>query len=285
MAVLENDLVCLDYLTTAGPRIVGLSYRGSPNLLADVNDIVWNTPNGDYLPFGGHRLWISPEYPEKTYMPDNTGLSVREIPHGVELRGASEIGSEVQKTVRVELDPAAARVRLIHTIVNESTGSQSFGPWGITQFGLGGTVILPQPVGNTDPQGLLPNRLLVLWPYTNIHDARLALRDDFILIHAEAALPPLKVGFTDRAGWLAYWHDGLLFRKSFGLQVGVTYPDGGCNAEVYCGDRFVELESLGALGVVAPGQSVQLTETWELYPGLDVPFIPAEIRELLMKRK
>ena len=68
------------------------------------------------------------------------------------------------------------------------------------------------------------------------------------------------------------------------MQAGATYPDGGCNAEVYCGDRFVELESLGVLGAVAPGQAVKLTETWELHPSLDVPFIPAEIREILIKR-
>jgi hypothetical protein len=116
-----------------------------------------------------------------------------------------------------------------------------------------------------------------------MRDPRMVWRDDFILVRAEAALPALKVGYTNRAGWLAYWRDGLLFRKSFEWQVDTVYPDGGCNAEVYCGDRFVELESLGALGVVAPGQSVQWTETWEIYPSLDVPFLPAEIRELLKR--
>jgi hypothetical protein len=80
---------------------------------------------------------------------------------------------------------------------------------------------------------------------------------------------------------MAYWLDGLLFRKSFDLHPGATYPDGGCSAEVYCGDRFVELESLGPLGSLAPGKQTQLTETWELYHGLDVPFIPKEIREML----
>ena len=68
------------------------------------------------------------------------------------------------------------------------------------------------------------------------------------------------------------------------MPTSAVYPDGGCNAEVYCGDRFVELESLGVLGTVAPGKEVQLNETWELYPDLDVPFIPAEIRELLLEK-
>jgi hypothetical protein len=283
-AVLENDHIRLEYLTTAGPRIVGLSYHGSPNWLADVHDLVWDTPSGPYLPLGGHRLWISPESLEKTYAPDKTGLSVQEIPEGVELRGASKTSSGVRKSIRIELDPADPVVRLVHTVLNENSSPLALAPWGITQFCQGGTVLLPQPVGNTDPHGLLANRLLVLWPYTHIHDPRLALRDDFILMHAEAALPPLKLGYANRAGWLAYWRDGSLFRKSFDLlQPGAVYPDGGCNAEVYCGDRFVELESLGALVALAPSQAVQLTETWEFYPSLDVPFIPAEIRDLLLK--
>lgn len=283
-AVLENNHLRLEYLTSAGPRIVGLSFDGSPNLLADVHDIVWDTPNGDYSPFGGHRLWISPESPETTYVPDQTGLTVQEIDHGVELNGASERASGVRKSIRIEIDPSAPLLRLVHTIVNENSSPLIFAPWGITQFCLGGTVLLPQPVGNTDPKGLLPNRLLVLWPYTHFDDARLALRDDCILVHAQAALPPVKLGYASQAGWLAYWWNGLLFRKSFELHPGAAYPDGGCNAEVYCGDRFVELESLGVLGALAPGQSVQLTETWELFPSLDVPFIPRQIRELLLKK-
>jgi hypothetical protein len=283
-AVLENAHFRLEYLTSAGPRIVGLSYHGSPNLLADVNDIVWDTPNGDYLPLGGHRLWIAPEYPEKTYVPDKTGLSAHTLPHGVEFIGASEAPSGVRKSLRIELDPSVAHIRLVHNILNESSRPLTFAPWCITQFCQGGTVILPQPVGNTDPHGLLSNRLLVLWPYTRINEPRLVLRDDFILMHAQAALPPLKLGYASTAGWLAYWWNGILFRKSFDLHPGAALPDGGCNAECYCGDRFVELESLGVLGSVAPGQRVQFTETWEIFPGLDVPFLPKEIQQLLLNQ-
>jgi hypothetical protein len=280
-AALVNDVLRLEYLTTAGPRIVGLSYRGSPNMLADVHDLIWDTPNGPYLPLGGHRLWISPESPEKTYIPDKVGLQARPVPNGVELTGASEASSGVRKTLRIELDPASPVIRLVHTILNESPALVTFAPWAITQFCQGGTVLLPQPVGNTDPHGLLPNRLLVLWPYTRINEPRLVLRDDFILVHAEAGLPPVKLGYANKAGWMGYWWNGILFRKSTDPRPGASYPDGGCNSEVYCGDRFVELETLGALVTLASGQSTQLTETWELYTGLDQPFIPAEIRELL----
>jgi hypothetical protein len=280
-AVLENETFRVEYLTTAGPRLVGLSFRGSPNLLADAHDVSWETPRGAYSLLGGHRLWIAPEIPERTYIPDGTGLRVRELPRGVELTGQHEPGSEVRKVLRVELDAARPCVQLVHTIVNESQDPITMAPWAITLFNVGGTVFLPQPVGNADPHGLRNNRLMALWPYTRIADPRLILRDDFIMIDTARSVPPLKIGYLDTAGWLAYWRDGILFRKSFDFQPGPSYPDGGCNAESYCNDRFVELESLGPLVTLAPAGEASLTETWEMFPTLDVSFLPQEICELV----
>jgi hypothetical protein len=280
-AVLENKSLRLEYLTTAGPRIVGLSFHGSANLLADVHDITWDTPHGEYFILGGHRLWISPELPEKTNIPDRSGAQVREIPGGVELTGQHEPGSGVRKTIRIELDASRPVVRLVHTVVNENKEPIQLAPWAISMFRQGGIVILPQPVGNADPHGLLNNRVMALWPYTRINDPRLVLRDDFILLHATPSLPPTKIGYANKAGWLAYWNEGILFRKSFDLFPGGAYPDGGCNTETYCNDRFVELETLGALATLAPGESAGLTETWELQDGLAAAFIPEVIRDLI----
>ena len=253
-AILENEHIRLEYLTTAGPRILGLSYHGMPNLLADVHDMSSDTPLGKYNFLGGHRLWISPELIEKTYIPDGSGLQVARDPNGVTLTGLIEQVTGVRKSIQIELEVGRPVVRLVHTIVNAGSVPIMLAPWAITMFKLGGTLVLPQPVGNTDPQGLLANRFLELWPYTRINDPRLVLRDDFILLHANAALPPVKLGYASTAGWMAYWCDGILFRKSFDLHPGAAYPDGGCNAETYCGDRFVELETLGALVSLSPGE-------------------------------
>jgi hypothetical protein len=282
-AVLENEHLRLEYLTTAGPRIVGLSYHASPNLLADVHDMTSDTPLGKYFFLGGHRLWTSPESIEKTYIPDKSGLEMVQVPDGVRLTGSSEPVSGVRKSLLVELAGSRPAVRLTHAILNESPYPITLAPWSISMLRQGGTAILPQPSGNTDPDGLLSNRLLSLWPYTRLNDPRLVLRDDFILLRAVPSLPPVKLGYLSTAGWMAYWHAGRLFRKSFDLHPGAAYPDGGCNAETYCGDRFIELETLGPLDTLVPGQTIEHIETWELFDSLDVPFIPAEIRELLKK--
>ncbi|MGA7195408.1 MAG: hypothetical protein WBW94_17455 [Anaerolineales bacterium] len=69
--------------------------------------------------------------------------------------------------------------------------------------------------------------------------------------------------------------------KRFDSFGGVQYPDQGCNAEIYCNDQFIELESLGSLEPIEPMQTVRHSELWKVYDSLDVPFIPADIKRLL----
>jgi len=40
--------------------------------------------------------------------------------------------------------------------------------------------------------------------------------------------------------------------------------DFGCNCECYCRDRFIELETIGPLVRLQPGESVTHVEEWEL---------------------
>jgi len=141
--------------------------------------------------------------------------------------------------------------------------------------------ILPQPAGNRDPHGLLANRILALWPYTQINDPRLILQDDFILIHATTSPFLVKIGYYNPFGWLAYWWEGVIFRKTFHVCENATYPDRGCNVEIYCDNNVIELETLGQLGRLEPGQSCFHTETWEFFDSLEQHFIPSSLRKRL----
>jgi len=277
---LNNSLVSLEYLANAGPRIVRLSAFGEDNLFADIPAKV-NTPYGDFFFRGGHRLWFAPETLPLTYIPDNDGVTVEELSNGVRLNGTTQIETGITKAIEIHLLVDQAMVKIKHILQNDSLSQVELAPWALTMFRLGGTVILPQPVGNADQDGLVNNRILALWPYTQINDPRLVPRDDYILIHATSNPSPFKIGYYNPHGWLAYWLNGILFRKTFDISSGAAYPDGGCNAESYCNDQFVELESLGSLVKLNPGEEAFLTETWELFPGLDVPFLSDEICETL----
>ena len=64
-----------------------------------------------------------------------------------------------------------------------------------------------------------------------------------------------------------------MFRKKFNVSYEAAYPDGNCNAEIYCDDEFIELESLAPLTLIKPGEQVQATEVWELFDQLEQPFL------------
>jgi len=84
---IANDHLQLDFLADAGPRLVRLFLAHSlENLLAEVPDVHWPTPFGEYFLRGGHRVTLAPEALELSYVPDNTGLVVEEMPAGVRLR-------------------------------------------------------------------------------------------------------------------------------------------------------------------------------------------------------
>lgn len=278
---LKNDFLEIEYLTHS-LRISGLTPKGKSNLLVDPNpETPIPTPYGDFYFRGGHRLWHAPEAMPRTYAPDTGELKITDLPHGVILETNTEPGTGIRKRIEIQLAADKPSVTLNHTLINDGPWAVELAPWAITQFRLGGTAILPMPVGNVDAAGLLPNRNLSFWSYSRINDPRLSLRDDFILFHADA-LSPFKIGYFNPHGWLAYYVDGILFRKTFSAETDAIYPDNNSNAEIYCNDQFVELESLGALSKLQPGASTTHVETWEVLNGLSA--LPLDAQQLLLNR-
>ena len=275
--ILKNEFLQIEYLTDA-LRIMGLTLAGKPNILADISHFPpIATPYGDFHFRGGHRLWHAPEAMPRTYIPD-TPVTITELSDGVILESQTEPGTGIRKRIEIHLAADRPSVTLSHTLINDGLWPVELAPWAITQFRLGGTVILPMSVGNVDDAGLLSNRQLALWPYTRINDPRVRWGDEFVLFKTDALLPPFKVGYFNPHGWLAYYVDGILFRKTFSAQTDTTYPDNNCNAEMYCNDQFVELESLGPLARLHPGSSVTHHETWDVKIGYDS--LPEHLHEI-----
>jgi hypothetical protein len=285
--ILENKFIRLEYLPSA-PRVVRLNLIGFNNLFADLGNEKIATQYGDFYFRGGHRLWHSPESMPRSYIPDVPGVTVTEIPGGVRIDQPAEPWTYISKSIEIRLNPERPQVIVQHELRNEGAWSAELAPWALTMLRLGGVAILPQPTGNTDPAGLLANRQLSIWPYTKVgEDPRLVLRDDCILIKADANLTPdltpIKLGYFNPQGWMAYWIEGILFVKRFQPVLGVPLADGGCNTESYCNHKFLELETLGPLVDLAPEATITHTETWELYTNLDQPFIPTAIKELMAR--
>ncbi len=279
---LSNGRLYLEYLEEAGPRIVRLSLASTDdNLMAEVPDLGMSTPYGRFNLYGGHRLWHSPEEMPRSYVPDDEGCSAEPIPDGVRLSGPIEGPTGIRKSIQLQLNPHRAAVTLTHRLENCGLWTVKLAPWALTQLRLGGVAIFPQTQGKLDGPGLLPNRNLVLWPYTRLADPRLSLKDDLCLIHADPDAHPVKIGYLNRAGWAAYLSGGVAFVKRWTPEPEAEHVDFGCNCESYCNDRFIEVETVGPLAPLAPGQSVTHVEKWELHSAEGVPHTLDGIRELI----
>ncbi len=265
--LLETNDFRLEYLLNSSLRIARLVYKPTGvNIFAETPDFTFTTDYGKYYLRGGHRLWISPETWDLTYAEENKTIQVEEISNGVILRQNGTTPRYIYKEIYVQMDPGTSRVHLLHSIRNDSTKIITCAPWGLTMLAPGGTAILPLRKPSQNPSGLLPDRNLVLWPYTKFNDPRLDLRDDVVFVHTNNIDTAFKLGMYSPTGWMAYLYQGVAFIKRTTVIPTAKYPDHGCNTEMYTNGTFVELESLGGLKEIKPGESVELEEDWEVKP-------------------
>jgi len=283
--IIRNKHLRLEFLAEAGPRIVRLMLAGSDeNQLAEAPDVHWTTPYGEYFLRGGHRLWHAPEAVPSSSVPDNSGLVIEELLNGaVRLSQPPEPDTKIRKSLEIRLHDDRPAVTVCHELWNGGAWPAELAPWAITQMRLGGVAVLPQRVEPMDSDGVVPNRHLVLWPYTHWQDPRLRLGDEFVLIEAQPQPSIFKVGYLNHHGWIGYLREGALFVKRFEPCADQPHPDMSCNVEVYCNGRFIELETLGPLSRLEPSQSVTHVETWELYAGLGALQTMDDVRMILSR--
>jgi hypothetical protein len=279
---LENEALALWLTRSVGPRILGLALPGGENLFAELPDDTVDCPGVGLFSFrGGHRLWYAPEDPRRTYLPDDDPLALTEIENGLRVTQPIEASTGIQKSLTVTLPGPEARVVVDHTLLNQGHSPVELAPWAITQLKPGGVAVLPQARALADEYGLLPNRHIVLWPYTQIDSPHITWGDRYLLVEATMQAGALKIGFPNPVGWLAYIVDGTLFVKRAAYQADADYFDRGSSSECYCNPRFLELETLGPRITLAPGESVSHRETWMVHPGASINDVPGFIRENL----
>ena len=272
---LANDAVSLLITKNVGPRILKLSVPGGENLLAELPLATLDCPGkGVFNLWGGHRLWHAPEKASRTYLPDNRPLTITETTGGVRVVQPVEPETGLQKMLTISLPDNSATVVVEHTLTNRGVWGVECAPWAITQMRKGGTAVLPLNTQPLDDDGLLPNRPIAFWPYTDINSPHLKLTNAHIFIDATMTAGAMKIGFPNPHGWMAYWLEGMLFVKTAVFQPNATYYDFGSSSECYCNDKFLELETLGPRTIIQPGDSVTHRELWYLFT--DVPMTSPE---------
>lgn len=277
--VLENSKLRLLITCSIGPRILSCGFRDGGNLFAELPDFVTKLPDGGVFRFhGGHRLWQAPEDLNTTYIPDDDPVDVTAWENGLLVKQTVQARTGLQKSLEIRFT-GETRAVITHRFGNHGKSDLTCALWAITQFKTGGVAILPQARHDA---GVLPNRSLALWGYTDMSDPSVTWGKEYILVSARMG-SPFKVGFSNPRGWLAYWLDGTLFVKHAQYDAHVEYYDFGSSSESYCNDQFLELETLAPIRTIPPGGTAAHVETWDLYGDIERPRNESEAQLLANK--
>ena len=265
---LGNGTVELIVTLDVGPRILSYRKAGGTNPLKVFEDQAGTTGENVWRSRGGHRLWIAPEDKVLTYYPDNMPVAWEKLGDlRVKLVASPENSTGFQKEVEITVDPTGTGVTVLHRVIRTESTPAYLSPWALTVMAAGGVAVIPHLELGQHPRDLLPNRNLVLWPYTDMSDPRWRFGRKYLLLKQDATGGPTKIGLAHQMGWSGYLVGGVFFLKRYSWDPTAVYPDNGCNFETFTNARMLELESLGPLTNLHPKQSVEHVERWELHDG------------------
>ncbi len=259
---LSNDVIEVAASTAYGPRILHAGLVGGDNLMAQLPDakLEWR-PGADFSMRGGHRLWIAPEVRDMTYTPDDGAVEIMQLAGRVGLGVPAAPSIPFRREMDIELHPSRPRLRITHRLTYAGESTAVAAPWAITMLPADGIVLLPLLRGA--PGQLQPDRNFVLWPYTSINDPLLHFSDDAVIVSGGRSTPT-KVGTSGVAEWSAYVRGRTALIKRAVTDASAHYPDKGAALQCYANANFMELETLGPLRTMAPGDSAEHIEDWEI---------------------
>jgi hypothetical protein len=269
---LGNDKAELVISLDVGPRILSYRTPHGENVLKNFDEQMGGRGENEWMIRGGHRFWIAPEDEKLTYVPDNIPVTHDlSEPNAVRLENPPVDPWGIRKEMHVSLASDSSEVTIVHRATNSGSAPITIATWGITVMVPGGLEIIPMPPLGEHPRDLLPNRVMVPWPYLDMTDPRWKFGWRFITLRQSQHGPPTKLGLTHLTGWVAYLLRDALFVKTIEHVPGATYPDFGCNLETFTNAAMLEIESLSPLKTLQPGESMGHVEKWYLLAGIPMP--------------
>ncbi len=270
--VLSTDDVELIIPESVGPRIISCKLKDGPNLFALQEEELGKSGEAEWKIRGGHRLWHAPEHEPRTYEPDNQPVSLSSAEDGrtVRIEQAMELGTHISKSITIEILNKTS-FRVTHTLRNDGLWPIRYSAWAVSVMKRGGYAVIPfNPyIAHTDSK--LPQSAIIPWTYTDLGSDVWRFNTSHLGADSSKADKAQKMGIGNYPGWVAYWQESGTFVKYAQVNPSATYPDGGSTFELFCCDWMLELESLSPLNEVQPGEAVQHTEYWGLFPDLQKP--------------
>lgn len=270
---LDNGIIEATATIDIGPRIISFGFIGGVNILNTKKDEFKPINNSDFdkhfYPgatwnnYGGHRLWASPEKTPDTYYPDCNPVKYEFTDNGVVLTPDPQTENGLAMQVELKMSENEASMDVLHSMTNIANTEQDLALWALSVSAQGGTLILPL---NTNDTGLLHNRTISVWPYTDLSDNRIFFGKKYAtVIQDPAATSPMKLGFDLNQGEAYYVLEDTVFKnKYYPNHPDGRYPDGGVSMETYNCGLFIEIETLSEQAVMKSGETKTHLETWSL---------------------
>jgi len=252
-----------------GGRVLEYSWDGQNSLYLNPEQDGWETAPGARRvdPCAG-RFDVGPE----AVVPKRPALWLgaweAEItgPRQARMTSVEDTATGLQLVRDFVLDAASSHLSCTQTMVNVSRDTQRCCHWSRTLARGDGVCLIP-----LDPWSRFPAKYVMYGPGPVMNyrpeDPNIRVREGFLEILHTPERP--KLGIDSYVGWLSYLMPGdLMFVKRF-----PTYPDrvyGEMAAFTisvwYYRDLMCELEPIGPLEILAPGESASYTEEWWLLP-------------------
>jgi hypothetical protein len=94
----------------------------------------------------------------------------------------------IKKDIEITIKEKGTKVYLKHTMTNYNLWDIELAAWALTVVAPGGLEVVPQETLDTK---LLPNRMISLWPYSDMKDKRVQWGSKYIFLsHDSKALKP-----------------------------------------------------------------------------------------------
>ena len=267
---IANQEIELVVTADVGPRIIHAGFSGGQNLFKTFDGQMGHAGESCWMIRGGSRIWIGPEDVAASYAPDNVPVQV-EIEDGVLIATAPVDASGVQKQMAIRVPDAGAEVEVCHRIRNASLLPAEFAVWVLSVMAPGGVAVTGFPPRGTHPEDLPPTNPLVMWAFTDLSDPRWRFLKKYLILRQDPDVSaPQKLGHFNAKTWGAYLLNGDLFIKRYTADAARQYPDFGCSFEIFTNGDMLELETMGPLCRVAPGEWIEHTERWTLHKNIQL---------------
>lgn len=261
---LENDRAEAFAMAAPYPRVLAFRLKGGENPLHVSREY-------EYI---GVRSWFF----EPTQIPES-GLPALQ-PATAEMTGARSVrliaapddSSGLQLTMEIALDSERPVLRIRHGFKNMRAEKRRIAGWALN-------VIRPDAGVGVTPWRTEGRRSLLFWPSTDPNEIGIQLGPRALALdyRIEPQNGWQKVGTNSDAGWIAFVWNETALKSTVAHVANAEYPENGgtvtmfnSTPEVFDGKpRFGEIENVGPLSELMPGNTLWMEQELELFSGIE----------------